>query len=91
MPDKAGGIWMATDFGISRIDYSSPITYFDSRNGISSAATQIFRFNKILYACANNGAYYLEPSSSQFVLIPELANQSFDLIKVHRPTVCRWF
>ena len=83
MPDKAGAIWMATDFGISRIDYSSPITYFDSRNGISSAATQIFRYNKILYACANNGSYYLEPSTSQFVLIPELANQSFDLIKVH--------
>ena len=30
--DYTGAIWLATDNGISRIDYQSPAVYFDSRN-----------------------------------------------------------
>jgi len=83
MQDKEGGIWIATDYGVSRIDYGSHTTYFDTRNGISSMISKISRFNKVLYAATNNGIYYLDPETSQFVIIPKLANQSFDLINVH--------
>jgi signal transduction histidine kinase len=81
--DYTGGIWIASDFGLSRIDYGSPVTYYDERNGISNGVSSIIRYKGTLYASANSGIYYLNPSSSQFIPIPKLANQSFILKIVH--------
>jgi signal transduction histidine kinase len=83
MQDHSGGIWVASDFGLSRIDYSSSITYFDSRNGVSNGIASIIRYKGTLYAAANSGIYYLNPESSQFIPIPKLANQSFCFLITH--------
>jgi signal transduction histidine kinase/ligand-binding sensor domain-containing protein len=81
--DKAGGIWIASDFGISRVSYDSRITYFDSRNGLSTSISFIKRHKGVLYVSSSSGVFYLDPSSSQFLPIPELSNQSFEFCEVH--------
>ena len=83
MQDHAGEIWFATDYGLSRIDFGSPVTYFDTRNGITNGIGGIIRYNGILYASATGGVYYLNPQTSQFLPIPELNNQSFSFCESH--------
>jgi signal transduction histidine kinase/ligand-binding sensor domain-containing protein len=83
MTDRSGGIWLATDYGLSRIDYNSHVTYFDARNGLANSISSIIRHKGVLYAAASAGAYYLDPKTSQFIPLPDLANQSFDFYEVH--------
>ena len=39
--DRSGAIWLPTDNGISRIDYASQVSYFDSRNNFSTISLPI--------------------------------------------------
>ncbi|MGB8317634.1 MAG: ATP-binding protein [Ignavibacteriaceae bacterium] len=80
--DRAGAIWLGTDNGISRIDYSSPLSYFDSRNNLSSAPLDITRYKDIIYVAANNGVYYLDPITLNLQLLKNSGNQSFAFLKI---------
>jgi serine phosphatase RsbU (regulator of sigma subunit) len=75
--DRSGAIWLPTDNGISRIDYASQVSYFDSRNNFSTSAYQLIRHNNILYAATNNGVYYLDSKTSMFYKLKGSNNQSF--------------
>ncbi len=74
--DRSGAIWLATNNGISRIDYSSPVSYFDSRNNFSTSASDIIRHKGIIYVAANNGVYSLDPNTSMFHRLKNSNNQS---------------
>ena len=80
--DRSGAVWLGTDNGVSRIDYSSPVTYFDYRNKFTTSPTDIIRNNGIIYAAGNNGVYFLPPGSSEFQLVKNGSNQFFILVKV---------
>jgi signal transduction histidine kinase len=80
--DMSGAIWLSTDNGISRIDYSSPASYFDSRNNFSTSPLDIIRHNGIIYAAANNGVYYLDPHTSGFHILKNSGNQSFSVLEM---------
>ncbi|KAA9041151.1 GAF domain-containing protein [Ginsengibacter hankyongi] len=80
--DRSGSIWLATANGISRIDYSSPVSYFDSRNDISGVPIDIIRHNGIIYTCTNNGLYALNPKTSKFHLLRNSNNQSWTFAEV---------
>lgn len=75
--DRSGAIWLPTDNGISRIDYASQVSYFDSRNNFSTTAYQIIRHKGILYAATNNGVYHLDSRTSIFHKLKGANNQSF--------------
>lgn len=64
--DRSGAIWLATQNGISRVDYSSPVSYFDSRNNFTSIPIDIIRHDGIIYAGTDNGIYSLDPKTSNF-------------------------
>ncbi|MEJ2614955.1 MAG: hypothetical protein P8Z35_08355, partial [Ignavibacteriaceae bacterium] len=75
--DRSHAIWLGTENGISRIDYSSPVSYFDSRNNFSSPPLDIIRYNGIIYVAATNGVYYLDPKTLNMHLVKNSGNQSF--------------
>jgi serine phosphatase RsbU (regulator of sigma subunit) len=79
--DRSGAIWLATDNGISRIDYASPVTYFDSRNNFSALTNDLIRFNGIIYAATGDGVYYLDPRTSMFHLLKNSNNQSWTFLE----------
>ncbi|QQS35963.1 MAG: GHKL domain-containing protein [Ignavibacteriales bacterium] len=79
--DRAGAIWLATDNGISRIDYASPITYFDSRNNFETIPIGIIRHNEILYVASTSGVYYLHPKTSDLHKIKEINKQSWGFLE----------
>ena len=79
--DRSGAIWLALDNGIARIDYASPLTYFDSRNNFSALTNDIIRYNGILYAATSDGVYYLDPQTSIFHRLKNSNNQSWTFLK----------
>ncbi|MBS1730757.1 MAG: GAF domain-containing protein [Bacteroidetes bacterium] len=80
--DRSGEIWLATSNGISSIDYSSPITYFDSRNNITTTPNDIIRHNNIIYTATSNGVYFLKPGNSNFQILKNSHNQSWSLAEM---------
>jgi serine phosphatase RsbU (regulator of sigma subunit)/ligand-binding sensor domain-containing protein len=79
--DRSGAIWLAMDNGISRIDYASPVTYFDTRNNFSALTNDIIRHNGILYAATSDGVYYLDPQTSIFHRLKNSNNQSWTFLE----------
>ena len=80
--DLSGAIWLATDNGISRIDYASKISYFDNRNNFQLLPLIILSGLMESYMLAtNNGVYYLNPQTSDFNLLKNNNNQSFIFLK----------
>lgn len=75
--DSSGAIWLGTSKGISRIDYSSSISYFDQRNDLSTNVHDIIRYKGTLYVAANGGVYYLNQHTSKFQLLNNSGNQSW--------------
>ena len=79
--DRSGAIWLGTGEGISRIDYESPVSYYDSRNNFSARPNDFIKYNGIIYTATNNGVYYLDPLTSDFHLLKNSNNQSFVFLK----------
>ncbi|MFC3879828.1 ATP-binding protein [Algoriphagus namhaensis] len=80
--DQAGGIWLGTENGISRIDYETPVSYFDYRSNITSYSHDIIRFKGLIYASTADGIYTLDPKTSVFNHLSEFNIQSWDFLEV---------
>ena len=57
--DHHNNLWVATSGGISRIELSSPITYWNSNHGLRGYVSDIYRDGRRLYIATENGIYYL--------------------------------
>ena len=79
--DRTGGIWLATENGISRIDYSSPISYFDFRSN-NTYSHDIIRHDGIIYTATANGVYTLDPKTSIFRRLNNFNKQSWSFLEV---------
>lgn len=53
--DRQGSLWCALDAGITRLDFDSPISYFDKHNGLHGSVLDIQKFNGRLYVATNDG------------------------------------
>jgi signal transduction histidine kinase len=80
--DAAGAVWLATSNGISRISYSLPISYFDSRNNFSTISNDIIRHDGTIYVAADDGVHYLDPATSSFHLLNNSDVQSWSFAEV---------
>jgi signal transduction histidine kinase len=79
-PDKSGAAWLATDNGISRIDVSSPVTYFDKRNNFNTHANDLIRYHGILYSAGNDGVHFLNYLTDSFEIIKNSNRQCFQFL-----------
>lgn len=53
--DKEKNIWVTTDGGISKINLSNGLSYFDDRQGVENSVNDIKSFNNKLYVATMNG------------------------------------
>ena len=81
-PDKSNATWLATANGISRIDNSSPVTYFDKRNNFNLSQHDFVRYNGVLYASTNTGVYFLNTLTNSFESIKNSNTQSFRFLNM---------
>ncbi len=64
--DREGGLWIASETGMFRLDWPSPVTVFDSVNGLGAGAVaDIARHEGVLYAATSEGIFRLAPSDDR--------------------------
>ncbi len=85
--DRNKNIWCAHNNGISRIDYSSPLSFYKEESGIRGSAKTIIRYNGLLYTGTTNGLYVQKTGggltgSLEFNPIPDFLHQVFVLKEI---------
>ncbi|MCK6621917.1 MAG: response regulator [Calditrichia bacterium] len=63
--DQQGGIWLALDNGLARVETPAPLSRFTAASGIESIVEGIIRHRGKLYAATHQGLYYLEKRTAQ--------------------------
>jgi signal transduction histidine kinase/DNA-binding response OmpR family regulator len=59
--DCRGNLWLGLMDGISRIDYDSPLSFFDERSGLEGVIMSMTRHQGRVYVGTARGLYYLQP------------------------------
>jgi signal transduction histidine kinase len=63
-PDGHGSLWLALDNGLARVEWPSPFTTMDERNGLKGTVWSMARHQGRLFVATGQGAYVLEAASS---------------------------
>ena len=58
--DRAEDLWIAQDNGISRCDYSGPISYWNEYHGLDGNIQTLFQHDGSMYIGSLQGLYYLK-------------------------------
>jgi serine phosphatase RsbU (regulator of sigma subunit)/ligand-binding sensor domain-containing protein len=83
--DKEGGIWCALNNGISRIEWSLPLTYFGSGQGLNGSVKAIDFFQGRCFVATSAGLFYhsgnknLPGTIPYFELLYNLSQQFWDI------------
>ena len=83
-PDREGGLWLARENGLSRIELDSPYTRFDDAAGLEGRLLAIHRHGGRLYVGATQGVLVLEPEQSRFRPINGLNVQTWAFLSFDR-------
>ncbi|MCP4158002.1 MAG: response regulator [bacterium] len=82
--DAAGNLWLALNKGITRIDYSSPVTFFGESTGLEGMVMSVLRYEGNLFAGTTTGLYQLNSPvpglPPRFTAIPGLTGNCWSLI-----------
>ncbi len=85
--DNQGGLWAGLTYGISRLEVSSPFSFWNEKTNLLGSIYNVIRFENTIYASSNLGLYYLE--NNIFQPVTELAGinavQVFVLEKFNFP------
>jgi signal transduction histidine kinase len=61
--DREGGLWLGMDQGAARLEWPSPVSVFDSFNGLGQGSvTDVMRHEGVLYAATSEGFFRLAPA-----------------------------
>jgi signal transduction histidine kinase len=82
--DAQGGLWLATNNGLARVEWPSTVTRFDARTGLASIPWALARFRGSLYAATDVGLLVLERKGAEarFRTVSGLGAQCLGLGKV---------
>lgn len=79
--DHQQGLWLALDHGLSRIDLSSALSYYNNANGLYGNVLSLYQHNGYLYAGTSLGLYRRN-NQNQFEAINEVQKQTWDFATV---------
>ena len=84
-PGIAGELWLATNNGISRINYPSPLTILDSHFGLDGVIYSLNEHRGKIYITTTNGIYYTSGSgnfnlNSTFRKIDGVNSESWEIL-----------
>ena len=77
--DRSGLVWLATNSGLSVVDYRSPLRFLDQRNQYADLSSDIVRHNGDLVVSGNAGVYRLAAGRSTFQKLENFDGQAFQL------------
>lgn len=94
--DNNNILWAGFSKGVSKLEYTSPIAWYNDVNGINGRIQSILQYQNKLYLATSQGVYYLSALDEniiikskedvdhfikRFKLIPEISTQSWCLFK----------
>ena len=74
--DNSGNLWLALNNGISSVEISSPLSFYDQKSGLPGNISSVLRYKGSLYAGTNEGLMIQQSGESQghhFVPVPGLS------------------
>ncbi len=79
---SSGQLWVSHNNGLSLIDLSSPLTYFDLNHGLTNYLRDVIRVGERLYTGSRGGLSYLdadglEPVFKRITYLPDFSLRSF--------------
>jgi signal transduction histidine kinase/DNA-binding response OmpR family regulator len=84
--DSSGNLWLALNKGISKIEYASPIYFFDDRSGLREIVISVTRHKDRLFVGTSGGLYYLESPVNGgppvFRPVPGISGSCWSLLSV---------
>ncbi len=83
-PDKQGGLWLALNNGISRVEVPSPITFLNENYGPNGGVTDITRYNDYLYFATYEGLYYLDEKVGRFTATPGIVSTCWSILSTEK-------
>lgn len=86
--DRDGALWVGCENGLSRVDISSPYTYFSDDNNFLGVIYSIRRYEGQLYIGTSKGVVTLDPQSGNFLPVGNLANQVFAMEIINGQLYC---
>lgn len=63
--DRDGGLWLAHEFGLSRVDQTLPVENYSSFPGLEGNLNTAVSFNNTIYVATSEGVYYLSEVKSR--------------------------
>jgi signal transduction histidine kinase/DNA-binding response OmpR family regulator len=81
-PDRDGGLWLATQNGISRVDVSSPFSIFDEDSGLEREWREVIKHQGTLYVRGYKGVFAADvtgPQAMRFHRVVEVEPPSWAL------------
>ncbi len=95
--DREGGMWLALQTGIARVEYGAPLSFFNPQTGFIGSTGSILRHQGVLYVGGSQGVLYLAPqfmkanrrqratvSKSHFVPVAGIEASCWALFSVHQ-------
>lgn len=81
--DKNDGIWTGQDNGFSRVEYPSPLTVYNHKNGLEGIVLSVLADDDILYAATIKGLFFKsQHDESPFKLKPSIT-EAWDVQKIN--------
>lgn len=65
--DSQGGLWLAMNNGIARVELSSPFSLIDDRLGLTGAGYAALKLDGVIYLGTNNGLFVWKDRKISFV------------------------
>ncbi len=80
--DGDGGLWLASDNGINRVEISSALRLYNDLNGFTEGAQNILYSSNGLYASTNDGLYHFSQKDLGFKRVEGIGNITRHLIQI---------
>ena len=81
--DVEGNVWMALNKGISKIEYATPILFYDEHSNLPGLVLSVIKYHDDVYAGTDSGLYVLTASSpGKFRPVDGIPSYCFSLLTV---------
>jgi class 3 adenylate cyclase len=84
--DRNGGLWIAHELGITRVDLEIPINDFSAYPGIEGNLLTSIKHENRLYVGTNNGVFYLTQTLDRAEFLEMIQKQEVQKAEVSNPT-----
>ncbi|MCP3962764.1 MAG: response regulator [bacterium] len=86
--DRQGGLWLALNNGLARVETSAALSYWDKTTGLLGSVSEVARHHGRLYAATNLGVYVLESKAEadapRFLTVPGGGKQCYSLLSTRQ-------